>query len=197
MISAIPLLTALAMAIACIAWTTLLLPVNSLPPAGRVLLLVSILLLLMLPLADYPGWYYVRGIFGDSAVTALLFYIAVILQQHLSWQLYQANELVLLRWLLLATAILLYPSALGLTQFDSYSLGYSSPVLLAALFIITLFFWLRKYYFLAVIVTVAVVAFSLQLLESHNLWDYLIDPVFIVMVLLTWLRPPLSGGYTR
>jgi hypothetical protein len=197
MISAIPLLTALAMAIACIAWATLLLPVNRLPPAGRVLVLVIIPLLLMLPLGDYPGWYYVRSIFGDSAVTALLFYIAVILQQHLSWQLYQDNELVLLRRLVLATAILLYPSALGLTQFDSYSLGYSNPVLLAVLFIITLFFWLRKYYFLAVIVTVAVVAFSLQLLESHNLWDYLIDPVFIVMVLLTWLRPPLCGAYTR
>jgi hypothetical protein len=197
MISAIPLFTALAMTIACIAWFTLLLPVNSLPHAGRVLVIVIITLLVILPFADDPGWYYVRGVSGDSAVTALLFYIAVILQQHLSWQLYLDNELVLLRWLVLATAILLYPLSLGLTQFDSYNLGYSNPWLLAVLFIITLFFWFRQYYFLAVMVTVAVVAYSLQLLESRNLWDYLIDPLFIVMVMLTWLRPSLSRRFAR
>ena len=192
MISATPLLTGLATVLVCIAWATLLLPVSRLPPAGRVLVVVIIALLVMLPLADYPGWYYVRGVFGDSSVIALFFYLALILQQNFSWQLFQEDELVLLRRLALAAAILLYPFALGLTQFDSYSLGYSNPWLLAVLCIITLFCWLRKYYFLAVSITAAAVAFSLQLLESHNLWDYLLDPLFIVLIMLTWLRPPLS-----
>jgi hypothetical protein len=192
MISAIPLLTGLAMALLCLAYVTILLPLNRLPLAGKMLLIVSITLLVMLPVSDYPGWYYVRGVFGDSSVTALLFYTSLILQQNFSWQLFQKDELVLLRRLALAAAILLYPFALGLTRFDSYSPGYSSLWLLVAILIITLFCWLRKYYFLAVIITAAVIAFTLQLLESHNLWDYLIDPLFIIAVILTWLRPPLS-----
>ena len=192
MISATPLLTGLAMVLVCIAWATLLLPVSRLPPAGRVLVVVIIALLVMLPLADYPGWYYVRGVFGDSSVTALMVYLALILQQNFSWQLFKEDELVLLRRLALAAAILLYPFALGLTQFDSYSLGYSNPWLLTVLCIIALFCWLRKYYFLAVSITAAAIAFSLQLLESHNLWDYLLDPLFIVLIMLTWLRSPLS-----
>ena len=192
MISATPLLTGLATVLVCIAWATLLLPVSRLPPAGRVLVVVIIALLVMLPLADYPGWYYVRGVFGDSSVIALIVYLALILQQNFSWRLFQEDELVLLRRLALAAAILLYPFALGLTQFDSYSLGYSNPWLLTVLCIITLFCWLRTYYFLAVSITAAAIAFSLQLLESRNLWDYLLDPLFIVLIMLTWLRPPLS-----
>jgi hypothetical protein len=154
--------------------------------------IVSIILLVMLPLSDYPGWYYVRSIFGDCSITALFFYTALILQQNFSWQIFQKNELVLLRRLALAAAILLYPFALGLTRFDSYSLGYSNLWLLVVVLIITLFCWLRKYYFLAIIITAAVIAFALQLLESHNLWDYLIDPLFLIAVILTWPRPQLS-----
>ena len=192
MISAIPLLTGLTMVLLCLAFATVLFPLNRLPLAVRLLVIIGITLTVLLPLSDYPGWYYIRSIFGDCSIIALFFYTTLILQQNFSWQLLQKDELVLLRRLALAAAILLYPFALGLTRFDSYSLGYSNLWLLVVIFIITLFCWLRKYYFLAVIITAAVIAFTLQLLESRNLWDYLLDPLFIVAVILTWLRPPLS-----
>ena len=192
MISASAPLTALSMLLLSLALATVLLPLNRLPPAWRLAMPVVIAALVLLPVSDYPGWYYVRSIFGDPSVTALLFYIALLLQQYFSVTLYRSNELGMLRWLLIATTALLYPFALGLTMFDSYSLGYSNPWLLAVLFIMALFFWLRKYYFLAVIITAAVVAFTLQLLESRNLWDYLIDPLFLIVMLLTWFRPSLS-----
>ena len=194
MISSTPLLTGLAMAVLCIAWASILLPMNRLPLAARVLVIFIITLLLMLPLSELPGWYYVRGIFGDSSITALFFYTAIILQQNFSWPLFQKDELVLLRRLTLAAALLLYPFALGLTQFDSYRLGYSNLWLVVIILIITLFCWQKKYYFMALMMTAAVAACSLQLLESHNLWDYLLDPLFIIAVILT--RPgPRHQGY--
>ena len=186
MISSTPLLTGLAMAVLCIAWASILLPMNRLPLAARVLVIFIITLLLMLPLSELPGWYYVRGIFGDSSITALFFYTAIILQQNFSWPLFQKDELVLLRRLTLAAALLLYPFALGLTQFDSYRLGYSNLWLVVIILIITLFCWQKKYYFMALMMTAAVAACSLQLLESHNLWDYLLDPLFFIAVILTW-----------
>jgi len=190
-ISTMPLLTGLSMVMLCIALLTILLPMNRLPLAARMIVLTGIALLVMLPLFDYPGGYKVRGLFGDSSITALLFYSAVILQQNFSRQLYRREELFLLRRLVLLTAMLLYPFALGLTQFDSYSLGYANPWMLATLLILTLFCWLRQYYFLATIITVAVIAGSLQLLESRNLWDYLIDPAFVLIMMLTWFRPSI------
>ena len=193
MISTMPLLTGLSMVLLCSAWVTILLPINKLPLAARITVLIAVALLVMLPLFGYPGWYKVRGLFADSSITALLFYSALVLQQNFCWQLYRCEELVLLRRLVLVTALLLYPFALGLTQFDSYRLGYANPWMLTTLLIFTLFCWFRQYYFLATIITLAVIAVSLQLLESRNLWDYLIDPAFVVILLLSWLRPSVRS----
>jgi hypothetical protein len=194
MISSIPLLTGLAMSLLCCAWASILLPLYRLSLAVRILVIVFITLLVMLPLSGLPGWYYVRGVFGDSSVTALFFYATIILQQYVDKSLFQKDELLLLRWLTLAAALLLYPFALGLTQFDSYRLGYDNLWLLVAILLITLFCWLRTYYFLALIFTAAVIAFTLQLLESRNLWDYLLDPLFVVAVILTWRIPRYQGS---
>lgn len=197
MISSYPLLTGLSIVLLCVAWASLLLPLARLPLALRPVLIVGLTLLLMLPLDADPAWYAVRGIFGDSSITALLFYIAFILQQNFSWQLCRPDELALLRRLLAVTALLLYPFALGLTGFDSYSLGYANPWLLAILFIMALLLWWRTYYFLAISLTASVAAWSLQMLESGNLWDYLLDPVFVVLLLLTYMKPAAAGNQTR
>jgi uncharacterized membrane protein len=193
MISANPLLAGLTMVLLCLAFATVLLPMNRLPLAARLLVIAGITLSVLLPLPNYPGWYYVRSIFGDCSISALFFYVALILQQNFSLQFYQENELVLLRRMVLAAALLLYPFALGLTQFDSYSPGFTGTWLLAVLLLITLFCWYKKYYFLAVTLTATVTAWSLQLLESLNLWDYLIDPALLLIVVLTWLRPSVKG----
>jgi hypothetical protein len=197
MISSYPLFTGLSVVLLCVAWASLLLPLARLPLAVRPVLIIGITLLLMLPLDGGPAWYVVRGIFGDSSITALLFYIAFILQQNFSWQLCRHGELVLLRQLLVVTALLLYPFALGLTGFDSYSLGYANPWLLAILFIMALLLWWRTYYFLAISLAASVAAWSLQMLESGNLWDYLLDPVFVVLLLLTYMKPAAGGNQTR
>lgn len=197
MISSYPLLTGMSIVLLCVAWASLLLPLARLPLALRPVLIVGLTLLLMLPLDADPAWYAVRGIFGDSSITAVLFYIAFILQQNFSWQLCRPDELALLRRLLAVTALLLYPFALGLTGFDSYSLGYANPWLLAILFIMALLLWWRTYYFLAISLTASVAAWSLQMLESGNLWDYLLDPVFVVLLLLTYMKPAAAGNQTR
>lgn len=197
MISSYPLLTGLSVVLLCVAWASLLLPLARFPLAVRPVLIVGITLLLMLPLGGDPAWYAVRGIFGDSSITALLFYIAFILQQNFSWQLCRPDELLLLRRLLVMTALLLYPFALGLTQFDSYSLGYANPWFAGILFIVALLFWWRRYYFLAISLTASVAAWSLQMLESANLWDYLLDPVFVVLLLLTCIKPAAGADQTR
>jgi len=197
MISSYPLFTGLSIVLLCVAWASLLLPLARLPLALRPVLIVGLTLLLMLPLDADPAWYAVRGIFGDSSITAVLFYIAFILQQNFSWQLCRPDELALLRRLLAVTALLLYPFALGLTGFDSYSLGYANPWLLAILFIMALLLWWRTYYFLAISLTASVAAWSLQMLESGNLWDYLLDPVFVVLLLLTYMKPAAAGNQTR
>jgi hypothetical protein len=74
---------------------------------------------------------------------------------------------------------LLYPMALGLGSFDPYELGYGSPCLFMITLSITLLLLLMRNGF-GVVLVASILAYNLGLLESHNLWDYLLDPVFVL-----------------
>ncbi len=83
-------------------------------------------------------------------------------------------------WLFgLGAGILLYPMALGLGRFDPYGLGFGSGRLLVPLLLITLLLLHGRNGFGAVMVA-SVLAYNLRLLESSNLWDYLLDPLLVV-----------------
>ncbi len=72
-------------------------------------------------------------------------------------------------------ASLLYPLTLGLTLWDPYALGYRPRVLLlvAAALVIA---WWRRRRGAALVLAAGVAAFGAGLMESTNLWDYLVDP---------------------
>lgn len=81
----------------------------------------------------------------------------------------------------------LFPMALGLGAFDPYSLGWS----FSALFVVSALFtalllWLGNRFGLVLLCAIA--AYHLGLLESDNCWDYLVDPVFFLISLVTVIR---------
>ena len=84
-------------------------------------------------------------------------------------------------WLFgLFTGLVLYPMALGLGRFDPYSLGWQFSglfVLLPALTIGLLIIGNRFAY----VLMCCILGYDLQLLESVNLWDYLVDPFFALI----------------
>ena len=84
-------------------------------------------------------------------------------------------------WIFGMTAgLALYPMALGLGRFDPYGLGWSFSWLFVAVMIITFLLLFMKNRF-AVVLIACVLCYDLQLLESHNLWDYLVDPFYTVI----------------
>lgn len=91
----------------------------------------------------------------------------------------------------LGGGILLYPMALGLGEFDPYGLGFGSPRLLVPLLLFTLWLLHRQDRFGAILVA-CVLTYNLRLLESSNLWDYLLDPLYVGSALvhhaIRWTR---------
>jgi hypothetical protein len=71
--------------------------------------------------------------------------------------------------------ILVYPSALGFVQADIYALGYLKLMSWCVLALSGIAFICRQKN-LAICLAAAVLVHQLNLLESPNLWDYLIDP---------------------
>src|ERR1051326_8561835 len=76
----------------------------------------------------------------------------------------------------------LYPMALGLGNFDPYSLGwsFSSLFLLAALGTLWLIWKDNRF---GLLLLLSIVAYDARCLESINFWDYLLDPVYWVLSL--------------
>jgi len=99
----------------------------------------------------------------------------------------------------LSSGLVLYPMALGLGDFDPYVSGWGFSWLFASMAILTVVLLVIKNRFAAVLMA-CILGYDLNLLESHNLWDYLVDPFFMLFslaALSTWLtrrmRKTLSG----
>jgi hypothetical protein len=113
-------------------------------------------------------------------LTALLF----------SWVLKNAFQLNLLdmraiqtcRGFSLLAGVVLYPMALGVSGFDPYGAGWHFSWLFIILFSITLLLLFLKNRF-SVVLLATILAFNLHLLESNNLWDYLLDPILVLVAI--------------
>jgi hypothetical protein len=140
------------------------------------------LLALCVPIHGIAALGYLRGIAGDLSIPSLLLLASALVGLLGGPRLHDGRELEALAGLVLAAAALLYPMALGLTAFDPYAFGYPGRerLLVVALSTIALVAWYRGLVLVVLGIALALAAFRLELLESRNLWDYLLDPWLVV-----------------
>lgn len=156
-----------------------------------ILFLLIALIVMLLPIADNPVFYYLRGYIADLSVTSSVFFAAYLVDKGFRKKTYQLVEVRILMSAVVVLGLLLYPMALGLGPFDPYQLGYNPQSFLILLFCSAIYLWYKAYYFLLFLVTSVVIGFTSGLLESNNLWDYLLDAVLWLVFLSAFL---LSGS---
>lgn len=125
---------------------------------------------------------YVRGHLGDLSVTTVMLLLISFYGPIASRQRRAVSVSVLV------AAASLYPMALGLGMFDPYRLGYAPVALLGVVSGVAVFARLRGLDVLLLCVLGAVGGYALGVLESENLWDYLLDP-WLTLFALYDLRP--------
>lgn len=78
-----------------------------------------------------------------------------------------------------------YPLALGFSQWDPYGLGYDRRLLWLAAAAAIIALW--RYPLISIWLALAALGHAQQWGASTNLWDYLFDPIGVIVVLVWWL----------
>ncbi len=128
---------------------------------------------------------FLHGIFGEVSVLTLAFLIHCIGKRLLKRDLLSVSDRSLLLYGVAAVGIILYPTALGLSRWDLYRLGYQPVFLLLLLSIGVLWGWFSGCRRASMLLLIAVITHNIGLMESDNLWDYLIDP-FVTIYAFVW-----------
>ena len=152
---------------------------NGMPFAIKALLVLVFTNLFFWPLGmslELPLAGYIRGAIGDLSIVTSLLLWSTLLPNH------QATP-TSIKWVIAILAIVFYPFALGLSMFDPYVWGYGSITFLIGVLILALICGLAGWIKGVWIIGVAIIAWTLQLHESSNLWDYLLDPVLAIWAL--------------
>lgn len=141
---------------------------------------------------------FLRGIYSDPSITSAVFLCVLIMQRAANIRLFQTNEIFIASSFILVVAAVFYPLSLGAAATDLYSIGYGEKWFKGLVLGISLLCAVNYFYVSALTIALGVLAFELQLLESTNLWDYLIDPVITLVILITGINycvKSMSGKY--
>jgi hypothetical protein len=150
----------------------------------------------LLPVFELPIAGYIRGSVGDLSVTTLMLLTATIFSRLRDNRPYSPQSFTALTFLVLGSGLILYTSALGLTYFDIYALGYGTKLIMVVFLLLSLGAWFFEYPLAAICLSASALAYSLQIFESRNLWDYWIDPLLAVYALY-WVSRVAIGAATE
>lgn len=179
----------------------------------KIVLAVGLVVLAAIPFDGLSAIEFVRGISGDLSIpTIILLTLFLFLPRPISGGradmgaetlLYHRANLRPSRppargkllMLIVITALVLYPMALGVSTFDPYRLGFGNLWLIAGLLIVAVVAWFQQYTLISLSISLAVLAWSVGWYESNNLWNYLIDPWVSIYALIALVRKSFSRTY--
>lgn len=135
-----------------------------------------------------PVLAFIRGVSSDLSITLVALACLGLCQRLFGLAAPAEREKTVLTAVLAAAALVLYPSALGWSNWDAYRIGWASYGFWASLLVLSLFCWSQGLRLVPLLAGLALLAWSASLMESANLWDYLIDPWLAVAALFQCLR---------
>lgn len=157
------------------------------PSRFRMVFALGAAALLLIPAGELLLVEYMRGVLGDLSIVTQVLLAAFVIGYRP-----ERRQLGAVMAAAVAAAVLLYPAALGVMQFDPYALGFGSPHFIAALAVVTVAAWYLRYEWLAACLLAGVAASVAGVLESRNLWDYLLDPLLVIYAAFWLCRAALQ-----
>jgi len=149
--------------------------------------------ILFIPVRGLYLYKYFYGVFGNLSITSVILLLSFLVKNisnniniSNNRQVPSGREKSAILYSVAVAGLILYPTSLGFVPVDLYRLGYHPRFLLVLILCLTILAWMVSLRFAAMLPVIAVIAFNLNILESENLWDYLVDP-FIVFYAWGWV----------
>ncbi len=155
------------------------------PPTGwifTVILASFSALMVILPIAGLPVGRWLVSLYPNPSIPLTALLLAWVLKNAFQLNLLDTRALKTCWFFSILAGAALYPMALGAGPFDPYCAGWHFSWLFALLLSITFVLFFVKNRF-SVVLLATILAFDLHLLESNNLWDYLVDPILVLVAL--------------
>ena len=179
----------------------LMLPSQRLARRWQFALLFELGALSLIPINGIALAIYLRSVIDDLAITTVLVLsLATLVRLKLLAVPPRLQQTELL-CIFAALALILYPASLGLTYFDPYRLGYVPRPMLVLMGLLTVVLLWRRNLLGVLLFSVATLTFTLELKQSENYWDYLIDPGLgtwaIIVLLMRSGLPVIAARYRK
>ena len=152
--------------------------------------------LVCVPFDGLSAAQFARGWIGDLSITSLLLLGAAVWGGFAGKPLLRRRDLWAVFGFAAAAGMFLYPMTLGLGSFDPYELGFAPWWLLGVLLALAITGGVRGNR-AAVLVPVVILAWWAGLLESTNLWDYMLDPLLAIFSLVWIIAAAIRGLVAR
>lgn len=144
--------------------------------------------LAFVPVSGLPIGRWLHGFNPSVSIPFVAILLNAVISPLLERQLLDEKALRAGLWFGALAGLVLYPMAAGVGPFDPYELGWNWPgIELVVGGLSVLLLW-RQNAFGGVLLLTGV-AWRLGGMESQNVWDYLIDPIYFVMSVIGLLVP--------
>jgi hypothetical protein len=170
------------------AFLYLMLPTDKLSTKVKGIGFFVIIVLTLIPINQITITGYIRGVTGDISLVSLCWLFTALVSKVVGRNLVSEQQRSLNVIVMGILALILYPATLGLMQTDPYAWGYQANSLLVVLAIIAILMWLVGNYHLTLWMSLAVLGFAANIMESTNLWDYIIDAWLGIFVISSILK---------
>lgn len=152
-----------------------------------VITLLTAFAIALFPVHDLMIAGYVRGIIGDLSITSMILLMYFIIEAYSGKTHFSAFEKQRLHRCILLLGLILYPFALGLSLLDSYSLGYGNFWLIPVFVVIIAGLIIGQSWIILAMLICGISGYVFHIMESSNLWDYLIDIWIFLYCLLAFV----------
>ena len=144
----------------------------------------SAMALAIIPIHDLVLIAYVRAGLGNLSITSIVMLCLMIATAYSGNHYLSADTKRSLYRCIMIAALVVYPTGLGLSLLDGYALGYGNPVMLLLLAGCVAFLIWRGTLFIPAVILLGIAAYLAGMMESDNLWDYLLDPWITLIAII-------------